>query len=136
MKAAMFFLVGSLALAMSASANAQNTDLGEELYTSSCALCHGASGEGDGSFVQYLTVPPANLTTLAKDNDGVFPYIAIYEVVDGRAMVSGHGESEMPIWGTVFERELVSLENQLDVELLVRARIVALVDYVRSLQVE
>jgi hypothetical protein len=42
---------------------------------------------------------PANLTILAKRNNGVFAADAVYKRIDGRDTKTSHGSSEMPIWG-------------------------------------
>lgn len=72
---------------------------GRQLYRTHCATCHGASGQGDGPMVQYLRVPPANLTTLAARHKGAFPAEVVHRAIDGRQSVRGHGDSAMPIWG-------------------------------------
>jgi hypothetical protein len=36
---------------------------------------------------------------LSKNNNGVFPLNAVYEVIDGRKSIKAHGTREMPIWG-------------------------------------
>jgi hypothetical protein len=49
--------------------------------------------------VQYLRVPPANLTLIAARNHGVFPAEGVRRAIDGRQAVRAHGDSAMPIWG-------------------------------------
>ena len=61
--------------------------------------CHGLDGNGKGPLSAELKSQPADLTILAKRNDGVFPVNAIYEVIDGRKAIKAHGTREMPIWG-------------------------------------
>src|ERR1700751_2151401 len=43
---------------------------GRQLYSSYCALCHGADGKGGGPFSPQLKVWPIDLTQLAKKNHG------------------------------------------------------------------
>jgi hypothetical protein len=43
-----------------------------------------------------LKTPPADLTVLAKRNDGVFPIAAVNEIIDGRMLIAAHGNREMP----------------------------------------
>ena len=62
---------------------AQNIDVGEMEYLSSCAPCHGRNANGKGPFADQLKVPPSDLTQLAEKNDGVFPMNAVYEKIDG-----------------------------------------------------
>ena len=57
---------------MTSSGLAQDFDAGKSEYQSSCETCHGADGKGKGPLSTQLKVPPADLTVLAKKNNGVF----------------------------------------------------------------
>ena len=107
-------------LALAAVGWAQDFVIGKTEYLSSCAACHGEDGKGNGVLSSVLKVPPADLTTLARRNDGHFPIAAVTEVIDGRTFIAAHGTREMPIWG-------------FDVK--VRNSIPAIVDYLNHLQV-
>ena len=111
-------------------------DFGAREYQSSCAVCHGTSGKGDGPYKPFQTKSPSDLTTLAKANNGVFPYQRVYEVIDGRKPVGAHGPSDMPIWGARYLAEAGGyyMDVPYDPEAFVRTRITALVDYVYRLQ--
>jgi mono/diheme cytochrome c family protein len=39
----------------------ENTKAGQELFLAHCQHCHGAQGEGNGEFADYLDPPPADL---------------------------------------------------------------------------
>lgn len=82
-------------------AGRQETTLvrGRQLFRTYCASCHGVTGRGDGPMVEYLRVPPANLTLIAARNQGVFPAEGVRRAIDGRRAVRAHGDSAMPIWG-------------------------------------
>ena len=54
---------------------------------------------------KYLTVPPANLRQIAKNNGGKFPFWEVYRKIDGQTEVRTHGTREMPIWGDRFRAE-------------------------------
>lgn len=125
----------SLAASLGATgpALAQDNGLGSELFETSCAICHGTDGRGHGEFGDVLTVAPPDLTLLSENNDGVFPYLRVFQTVDGRTQIRAHGVS-MPIWGDVFARELGETGGPYGQELIIRARMMALVDYVESLQ--
>jgi mono/diheme cytochrome c family protein len=123
-----------LAFASPGKAQDVTNAVGEEAFRVSCAVCHGSTGQGDGEFADVLTVKPSDLTTLAASNDGVFPYLQVFQTVDGRATVRAHGTSVMPIWGDYFRRQIGETAGPYGGELLARARIVALVDFVESLQ--
>jgi hypothetical protein len=63
----------------------------------------------------------------------------VYDVIDGRIQVVVHGPREMPVWGERYKRELKSRTPRGEVsddlaELMVRARILMLTEYLYSLQ--
>jgi mono/diheme cytochrome c family protein len=102
---------------------------GGDLFRSYCAACHGTDARGNGPIASSLRTPPADLTLIAQRNEGIFPTDLVYQIVDGRKPVIGHGGSDMPTWGNAFARsgEGASEES-------VKARIDALVTFVRSRQ--
>jgi mono/diheme cytochrome c family protein len=65
-------------------ASAQDIDIGKMEYQSSCAACHGIDLKGTGPVSKDLKTPPTDLTVLAKNHNGVFPYDMVYEIIDGR----------------------------------------------------
>ena len=114
-------------------------DLGKQEFEEKCAVCHGASGKGDGSVVELLKTAPSDLTVLSKNNGGVFPFEHVYAVIDGRTAVKSHGAREMPIWGNKYNTDsLRASQYYMDMphtmEMHVRARILALIDYLNRLQ--
>jgi mono/diheme cytochrome c family protein len=130
-------LAGAIALSISGFAVAQGkTDFGKREYMQNCASCHGASGKGDGALRGYLTKSPTDLTTLAKQNKGVFPYQRVSEVIDGRQVVALHGGRDMPVWGADYVTKSAQdwQDWPYDAEAYARARIIALTDYLNRLQ--
>ena len=123
-----------LFLGASSTGYAQDNQIGADAYTAGCAVCHGSDGKGAGEFADVLTVAPPDLTVLKAQNDDVFPYLDVFQIVDGRTTLRAHGTSAMPIWGDTFKREIGDDAGPFGSELLVRARIVALVDYIESIQ--
>ena len=121
---------------------AQEFAVGKTEYLSSCAACHGTDGKGKGPMTTELKVAPPDLTVLAKINNGVFPIGAVYEMIDGRTVLGAHGTREMPIWGFRFSPSLLNAypPNDIDAnlnrnpEFTVRRRILALLDYLNSIQ--
>jgi mono/diheme cytochrome c family protein len=113
-------------------------DLGKREFDANCAACHGPKGKGDGPFVDlmYLGKPMPDLTMLAKRNGGVFPTARVYEIIDGRQEIKGHGPRDMPIWGRDYLERLgdTFVAYPYDPEPIVRVRILALVDYIARLQ--
>lgn len=102
---------------------------GQRLYEYYCRSCHGAEGRGDHPNAAVPRTKPANLTLLAKRNDGEFPAKRVTSIIDGRDPPPTHGK-EMPIWGLGFQ-DPSSDSNQ---EAEVRQRIDRLVEYLRTLQ--
>ena len=128
-----------LALGASALTHAADGSIGQREYESKCAMCHGATGEGDGWFAQHLKRSPSSLTQLQKKNGGVFPFDRIYQVIDGRKEVAVHGPRTMPVWGDVYRMESdkaygTALERYFADDGMVRARILALIEYISRLQ--
>jgi mono/diheme cytochrome c family protein len=126
------FGCGMLATALPS--NAQEETAGANEYRISCASCHGLTGKGDGPLAQYLTVKPANLTVLSKNNNGDFPYLEVFQTIDGRTVVSGHGDRMMPVWGNRYEVEAGVEPGTYASETIVRGRVLELVDYIQSIQ--
>ena len=138
-------LVLSLITGFSIPGWAQQPDIGKLEYESSCASCHGVDGKGTGPVAAALKIKPADLTTLAKANNGVFPFGRIYDVIDGRREVSAHGARDMPIWGFRFTPAPMPgvspvapyfLDPLYDREPVIRSRILAVIDYLYRIQVE
>lgn len=105
---------------------AQDNDVGKMEYQSSCGSCHGTNGKGDGPHSGELRATLPDLTLLAKNNDGVFPAKVLYGIIDGRKTIRAHGTYEMPVWGNVFLGDAK----------FVRTRILAIIDYLKSIQVK
>ncbi len=82
-----------------------------------------------------MNVRPSNLTQLTmKQSDKRFPLLDVFMIVDGRTGVRGHGSTEMPIGGSAFQRDIGDTAGPYGAVLLIRARLVALVDYIESMQ--
>jgi mono/diheme cytochrome c family protein len=124
----------------SAGAQQRGRDFGRTEYESSCAVCHGTTLKGDGPMRPFLVRPPSDLSTLAARNGGTFPTQRVAEMIDGRPAVEigSHGTRDMPVWGQVYLEQ--GMENpgrmQIGPEWYVRARIVALIDYLARMQVK
>jgi hypothetical protein len=83
-------------------------------------------------------VLPADLTVLARKNNGVFPIRAVYETIDGRKLIAAHGTREMPIWGAFNPQSIYPtdqfIDPSYDPEAVKRTRILAIIDYLNSVQ--
>jgi mono/diheme cytochrome c family protein len=126
-------LIGGSAAALAA----EKVDVGKMQYESACAVCHGPSGRGDGPLKAQLVSRMPDLTALARDNNGVFPFDRVYQVIDGRQEVKTHGPRKMPVWGHAFNMSTSTFfENYppLDLESNARSRILAVTEYLYRLQ--
>jgi mono/diheme cytochrome c family protein len=78
---------------------------GPDLFRSHCAACHGLNGKGGGPVAPTLNVKPADLTVIAKNNNGKFPEARIRKIISGEEpSLLSHGTREMPIWGPIFHK--------------------------------
>ncbi len=125
----------SMLAALGASTSAQEEmPYGEAEFLNSCAACHGERGMGDGPLASVLTTSPADLTRLSEGNKGAFPYYRVFSVIDGRYLVPGHGEREMPVWGQQFVEEDAKTYGPNGGELITTERIHELTSYIETLQ--
>jgi len=102
---------------------------GASIYRTYCATCHGAGAMGDGPLASSLRRRPANLTEIAKRNNGAFPAEMVHRIIDGRQPVRGHGGPDMPVWGDAFLRTTDG-----GTEEGVKLKIQSLVAYLESVQ--
>lgn len=107
---------------------------GNRTYDRFCSICHAANAKGNGPFTKNLVVAPPDLTTLSANNDGVFPWMHLYEVIDGDEKMRAHGSSEMPIWGEAFDLRNWGKGYTEYAEVIVRGRIFELLVYLNSIQ--
>ena len=140
-----WWMITRLTACFAAAAQADDFDVGKSEFQSSCASCHGADAKGKGPVGDQLKIPPPDLTMLAKNNNGVFPTDAVYETVNGSKTIRAHGTREMPIWGERFN-PIVNLPHSVDPsywtmagpeqspEVVVRKRILAVIDYLTRVQ--
>jgi hypothetical protein len=134
-----FAAVAAISIGSGCQTLADQFDPGKAEYQSSCAPCHGKDGKGNGPVSPGLKVTPPDLTILAKKDNAVFPFNAVYEIIDGRKAVIAHGTRDMPIWGDRYVPEpskaLIPRPSEnilslfLDPETVVRMRILAVIDY-------
>ena len=113
-------------------------EAGRNEFRQSCLACHGEGGKGDGQMAQYLTIKPADLTALSKKNNGQYPFLQVFQAIDGRAVVKAHGPGPMPIWGDRYSIASGAAGAEpyktYSAEPFVRARVLELTYYIQSLQ--
>ena len=106
------------------------------MYGKLCAACHGIGGDGHGPAAPAFRLPVADLTTLAKNNGGKFPYEEFDMVMrfgknnssPGYHRAAANCPECMPVWEPLF----ATLPNE--TEATIHQRINNLARYVASLQ--
>ncbi|MGA0778862.1 MAG: c-type cytochrome, partial [Gemmobacter sp.] len=106
---------------------------GKEEYLAACASCHGEAADGKGPIASMFRTPVPALTDLAARNDGVFPFLDVMHVIDGRTAVRAQG-NPMPIFGRRYTTEIGEHAGLFGAEILVRSRVLELVSYLQSIQ--
>lgn len=75
---------------------------GAKTFQSSCEMCHGPEGHGDGPAGQSLDPMPKNLAVLQKNASDDFLFWRISEGKPGTSMIAWNGIlTEEQIWQTV-----------------------------------
>lgn len=103
-------------------------------YADYCAACHGPAGKGDGVAAEGLTKKPADLTQLAARNGGTFPTTRVMAQIWGYAKAKGRGV--MPDFAPMMAGELVPYDGGDGIDTPTPVRLVALAEYLKTLQAE
>jgi mono/diheme cytochrome c family protein len=104
---------------------------GSEMYSTYCAVCHGADGKGNGPAAPSLKTHPSDLTVLSKKNGGNFPSAHVASILQFGVENPAHGNKEMPIWGDLFQTLNTSGRGTSGPT---RLRISNLTDYLKTIQ--
>ena len=113
---------------------------GEREYLNACAVCHGVDGTGNGPLSSLMQTAAPDLTQLTVNADGDFPMAHVVRIIDGRTGVASHGSATpdwaggMPVWGDRFMEEAGEEHGTYGKELMVRGRVMALADYLETIQ--
>lgn len=74
---------------------------GQKIYSKTCAMCHGKSGDADGPAVIELNIHPAKLSDpkVAAESDGAL----FWKITTGKKPMPGYGKriSETDRWNLV-----------------------------------
>jgi mono/diheme cytochrome c family protein len=119
-----------LALPISAVAGSGDPP-GRAVYLQYCGACHGPGGKGDGVAGTFMRPKPTDLTRIAEQSGGTFPFARVMAQIDGTQTVRAHGDPDMPVWGQVFRDESTWDGAQ---RADVRGKLMVITDYVRSIQ--
>ena len=131
-----YILTGLAAAAgLAACVNTEMPDAaeGRAAYDANCAMCHGATGKGNGALAGDLSVAPADLTRLTRDNGGRFPVNAVLSYIDGYSR-QGREDVEMPEFGLLLDGPSVPIKTGEDVFTPTPRPLAALLAYLESIQ--
>lgn len=111
----------------------ENTD-GDLLFNNLCASCHGIAAKGDGPAAGALEKEVPDLTALASNNDGVYPYGKVKKSISGKHRPVRQGTVDMPVW----EQQFMYVQpgwTAFQREAFARRQIYTLNTYIESIQV-
>ena len=116
-----------------APSDSTGNELGRQLYVKYCSACHGEGGKGDGVISQLMHPAPPDLTQIAKKENGKFPFYDVIRQIDGRETLRAHGNSDMPVWGEVFQAEEGDSPAK---QAVARGKAMLIADYLERIQVK
>ena len=137
-------LVTSAAAARATAGDDPAIAQGKQLYGEYCASCHGPGGKGDGPDAAKLDKKLNDLTQLAKQNGGKFPFYEVMLTISNRpptgqnqdaslpGSMTSHAGSNMPSWGKLFAQQEGS--TPLDLQLQTTGKIMLITEYLQSIQ--
>jgi mono/diheme cytochrome c family protein len=111
----------------------ESQQVGRANFEAYCAGCHGDNARGNGPLAGDLEVAPPDLTLIALRNGGDFPMTRVMSVIDGYTRADQHG-STMPEFGALLEGPTVMVEYEGGVMTPTPATLVALANYLESVQ--
>lgn len=127
-------LIGGLALAGCVDSGGEAEAVsGAVAFRDTCAACHGTDARGGGPLASGLSRPPPDLTGLSARNGGIFPRNSVMSTIDGYARGS-HFAPDMPEFGAGDMGALVIVENPDGSNTPTPALLLALADYLESVQ--
>lgn len=100
------------------------------MYEAYCVTCHGDGGRGDGPLATDLKVAPSDLTILAQNNGGVFPYS------DVMAQIYGYPGryAVMPEFGPLLSGPSVMWTDEEGMQVRTPKALLALARYLETIQ--
>ena len=125
-------MIGLLACLPIAVSAAGESDPGKQLYQKYCSSCHGMEGKADGTVAPLMKVKPTDLTQIAKKAGGEFPTQRMMLIIDGSETIPAHGDSNMPVWGEVLQKEAAATSIGRRAEAY--GKLMLITDYLRSIQ--
>jgi len=99
-------------------------------YLRYCGACHGPQGQGDGVAGSFMRPKPKDLTQIAKENGGTFPFTKTMAAIDGTKEVRAHGDPDMPVWGEIFRQGAAEPTRNVEV----KGKLMLITQYLQSIQ--
>ena len=106
---------------------------GAQDFADYCASCHGVSGKGDGEMASRVARAPADLTLLAKRNDGAFPTTRVMAKIWG--YTGGKGGAVMPNFGPLLDSDTIPYDGGDGILTPTPVRLVQIAEHLKTLQV-
>jgi mono/diheme cytochrome c family protein len=104
-------------------------DDGRQEFEENCVACHGADGTGKGELAGKVIKPPKDLTLIAKNSGGQFPFWRVFDIISGDKPVAGHETTQMPL----FSQRMRSQEKSAPFP-PAHVRVLELTHYLESIQ--
>ena len=101
-------------------------------FAAYCAVCHGEDGRGGGPLAAELAMSPPDITLVTRRNGGIFPKTQTMGHIAGYTM--GRSDSAMPQFADLLDGPTVMYDDGSGQAVPTPARLVALADYVQSIQ--
>ena len=99
-------MTGLAGLVACAGSEMPEPDEGARLFAENCVMCHGTDARGNGELAKEIRAElgrrPADLTTIARRNKGVFPRAEVLSYVDGYTR-GRLPQQNMPEFGLLLE---------------------------------
>lgn len=108
---------------------------GRQAFLADCSACHGRSGEGGAALDLPFDVVPPDLRRLSAGNGGTFPRDRVMSIIDGLNRAP-HFSAVMPEFGAQGLGDTVIVETEPGLGTPVPARLLALTDYLQSIQID
>ena len=127
------FAAALLALGAFGPAWAADEEVGRIQFLYSCASCHGEDAKGGSVADGIFRRNAPDLTRMAAQTGGTFPYDAVIATIDGRGGMRGH-RSPMPVWGTVLQNNYEAVSSGEIADLMAQGAILSITLYLASIQ--
>lgn len=101
-------------------------------FAAYCADCHGSDGRGGGPLAAGMDPAPSDVTLVSRRHGGEFPKLQVMGHIAGYTM--GRSDSPMPSFEDLLEGPTVQFDDGSGQTVATPARLIALSDYVQSLQ--